>query len=99
MTCILELHPLVVAELTEDMLWYEERSPGLGNSFLEQVNKKFQDLISHPQRYPLKKGNYREALIQVFPYIIVYEYLKEKNTVFVSYIFHAKRNPALKYIR
>jgi ParE toxin of type II toxin-antitoxin system, parDE len=99
MACILELHPLVVTELTDDVEWYEERSAGLGNRFLEYVNKKMQDLVIHPERYPVKKGNYREALIQVFPYIIVYEYLKEKNIVFVSYVFHAKRNPSLKYMR
>jgi hypothetical protein len=37
MACILELHPLVVIELTDDVEWYEERSAGLGNRFLEYV--------------------------------------------------------------
>lgn len=40
MACILELHPLIAGELAENIQWYEERSPGLGNRFLEQVKKK-----------------------------------------------------------
>jgi plasmid stabilization system protein ParE len=95
----IELHPLAEKELTDTFEWYEKRSAGLGVRFINAVNKRFNQLKEYPERYPVKKKNYREVRTEVFPYLIVYEIFKDKQVVFVSYIFHAKRNPKLKYKR
>jgi hypothetical protein len=59
-------------EWTEAALWYGGQAPGLGNRFIEMVEKKLELIASYPQRYPKRKGNFRETLVNVFPYIIVY---------------------------
>ena len=94
-----ELHPEVLKELQESFDWYEMRSEGLGKRFLSAINKRMQDLSQNPEYFAKKKGNHRAATIETFPYVIVFEILKVKNVVFVSYIFHTKRNPHLKYKR
>lgn len=95
----IKLHPKAVEELTETFQWYEERSEGLGSRFIASVNKRLDELAEQPDRYAKKKGNFREVATDVFPYIIIYEILQKKRIVLVSYIFHTKRNPTLKYKR
>jgi hypothetical protein len=71
----------------------------LGDRFISSVNKRISQIAQNPERYPKKKGNYREVGTDVFPYIIIYEVIKKENVVFVSYIFHTRRNPGLKFKR
>ncbi len=99
MNACIKLHPAAIAELRESYQWYEERSEGLGNRFIASVNKRLNEIAEYPERYAKKKGNYREVMVGIFPYIIIYEVLKKERIVFVLYIFHAKRNPKLKYKR
>lgn len=66
---------------------------------MESVNKRLNEIAQHPDRFAKRKGNYREVVIAVFPYVIIYEILEKGQIVFVSYIFHVKRNPRLKYKR
>lgn len=94
-----ELHPEVLKELQEYFDWYEMRSEGLGKRFLSTINKRMQALTQNPEYFTKKKGNYRAATVETFPYVIVFEILKPKNIIFVSYVFHTKRNPHLKYKR
>ena len=94
-----ELHPQAENELSESYQWYEERSEGLGFRFINSINKRLKEIADHPERYPKKKGKYRETGTEIFPYIIIYEILIKENIVFVLYIFHSKRNPLLKYRR
>jgi mRNA-degrading endonuclease RelE of RelBE toxin-antitoxin system len=95
----IELHPGALEELEDSYQWYEERSEGLGVRFMASINKRLNEIAHHPERFAKKKGNYREVRIEVFPYVIIYEVLKKRRIVFVSYIFHAKRNTRLKYKR
>ena len=95
----IELHPLAQQELEESYQWYEECSTGLGNRFLSAIQTRFDRISAMPQLYAKKKGNYREVLVQGFPFTIIFETLVKQKIVFVSYIFHTKRNPKLKYKR
>jgi mRNA-degrading endonuclease RelE of RelBE toxin-antitoxin system len=94
-----ELHPEALSELEESYQWYEERSEGLGLRFMGSINKRINEIAKEPETYTKKKGKYREALVDVFPYVIIYEILKKEGIVFILYIFHTKRNPLLKYKR
>lgn len=94
-----ELHPEALLELKESYQWYEERSEGLGLRFMGLVNKRINEIANDPEIYAKKEGSYREALIDVFPYMIIYELFKKEGIVFISDIFHTKRNPRQKYKR
>jgi plasmid stabilization system protein ParE len=92
-----DLHPIAQDELDESFHWYEERQPGLGERFISYVDKRISEIAKHPERYSKKKGNFRETLVDVFPFVIIYELIGER--IFITHIFHAKRNPSLKYRR
>ena len=84
-------------EWTEAALWYEGKVPGLGNRFVEMIEKKPELIAKYPERHSIRKANSRETLVNIFPYIIVYTYYDEQQIVTVSSIFHASRNPKKKH--
>lgn len=95
----IHLHPLALEEMEESYLWYEERSEGLGNRFLAAIQKRFEIITSTPELYAKRKGQYREAMVDNFPFTVIYEILIKEKIIFVSYVFHTKRNPKLKFKR
>ena len=95
----IELHPLALQEMEESYQWYEDRSPGLGRSFLAAIQKRFDRIADLPESYAKKKGDYREAPLPKFPFVVIYEVHAKRKTVFVTYVFHTKRDPSLKYKR
>ncbi len=94
-----ELHPLAKQELAESYDWYEERLDGLGLRFINAVQGRFDNIANNPQTFSKKKGKYREVTLQDFPYTIIYEVFEKQKIIFVSCVFHTKRNPRLKYKR
>ena len=86
-------------EIIEAWEWYEDRQPGLGDRFREELTNRIAEIEQNPERYPQQKSPYRETLIKTFPYLIIYRVNKRNQLVIISSIFHAKRNPERKYGR
>lgn len=83
-------------ELAAAFQWYEERQSGLGDRFVETVMHKLSLIEQEPTRYPKRIKNYREAVVPVFPYLIVYRIHSRRKVVAVVSIFHSKQSPAKK---
>ena len=86
-------------EYMEAYEWYELELSGLGNRFMYCVEKKLEKIVEHPEYYNKRKGNFREAKVDDFPYMIVYEFFKNKRSIYIAAIYHSKRNPRHKYRR
>ena len=97
MRCEIIFHPLIETELIETFNWYQERRDGLGNLFRDEINKKIIEIASHPERYLLVFKSFRQTTIKKFPFVIIYEFIKEENYVLISSVFHTKRNPKSKF--
>ena len=95
MTYTIELLPKARLELRKAYDWYEERQAGLGAKFVNQVFEKLDFVQANPLHYQIK-NKYREALTDVFPYLIVYKVLKQRNHISVVSIFHTSRHPRRK---
>ena len=99
MSYSLLIHPKATNELENATLWYEKRSEGLGRRFFTAVNKRIIEIMHYPTRYPIKHKDYREVGITIFPFVIVYQVFENDHIVFITYIFHNKKNPKKKYLR
>ena len=77
--------------------WYEQQGEGLGIRFINVIKNKLDVIQNSPERYPVRKYNFREAPVKTFPYLIIYKLYKRKREVLVYSIFHSKRNPKKKY--
>ncbi len=84
-------------EFSEAAARYEEQSAGLGARFIGVIQNKLNLIARYPERYPKRKGNFRETPVKTFPYIVVYTVYKKAQVITVSSIFNAKRNPKKKY--
>jgi toxin ParE1/3/4 len=78
-------------DLRESFSWYEERQPGLGQSFLDSVDATLSTIREHPQIYPRVDPSIRRASIARFPFGIFYRIGGE--TIRVIAILHNARNP------
>ncbi|MFN5169177.1 MAG: type II toxin-antitoxin system RelE/ParE family toxin [Cyclobacteriaceae bacterium] len=95
----LYLIPQADAEFQEAAQWYEEQKPGLGLQFISVIERKLFTIQAHPDRYPKRKQNFREAVVRGFPYSIVYTFNRKRKMVRVLAIFHSHRDPRGKYRR
>jgi len=84
-------------EYTEAAAWYEEQSAGLGTKFINVIQNKLNLIAQYPERYPKRKGNFRETPVKTFPYTIVYTIYKKEQIITCQRIFHTSRNPKRKY--
>ena len=81
-----------MADFRGAVLWYEEKSPGLGDEFARAV-RAAADLISRgPDRWPTKNG-LRRYLLRRFPYTIAYRFASD--VVEILAVAHHSRDPAV----
>ena len=84
-------------EFQDAALWYEEKSSGLGLRFIEVIKRKFEIIQQFPESNPRRVGNFRESVVKIFPYTIVYTFSKKEGLITVVSIFHTSRDPRKKY--
>ncbi len=100
MTYTYRFHPLTKQDYDEGYEWYEEKQKGLGERFLQAVRKKLEEIVLQPEAYGVKANKkFREAEIDIFPYLLVYKVNKRKKEIYISSIHHSKKHPRKKYRR
>ena len=90
-------HPIAEEEYQDAYRWYQEQLQGLGDRFEETVEHKLGQISSKPMLFPKKRGVFREAKVEVFPYQIIYKIYEKKKTLFITAVYHTSRNPKKKY--
>lgn len=89
------LHPEARQELLEAFVWYEEQSPGLGESFVDMMELAFESgypLPIPPDQPGGKDPRFRRILTKTFPYTIFLE-IRDDTEPFVLAVSHQKRRP------
>jgi plasmid stabilization system protein ParE len=81
-------------ELIDACEWYEKQQKGLSKYFIKEIKSSLHFIDSNPELYSKKYNtDLHFAPLRKFPFIIVYWYDKNLETIFVTSIFHTKRNP------
>jgi len=65
-------HPLAERELNDTARYYDLESPGLGQTFLDAVQRTCVSISEHPQSGTVIAGAIRRRLIRRFPYALLY---------------------------
>ena len=84
-----------LADITEIANWYNEKRSGLGKEFLDELELCIKKIKTNPQLYQVQKKEIRQAILNRFPYLIMFEI--EGNEIIVYSIIHGKRNPKKKF--
>lgn len=93
MTYELILQEEASLEILEAYIYYEDAQKGLGEKFMKNLDKYLRRIQNNPKHFQLKK-NYREAFIQKFPYLIVFDIIDYK--IIVLSVFNTHQNPIKK---
>ena len=84
-------HPSAEEELIEAACYYEERSDGLGQRFLSEVQEHIKEIVEHPDMFPLFRGEVRRKSLDHFPYNLLY--VIEASGLKIVAVMHQKRRP------
>ena len=86
-----EFHRLAEHELNEAAQYYDLEEPGLGSSFLEEVDRCLQSIEAHPEAGPVLRGSVRRRLLRRFPYALLYKI--KPNGLRILAVMNLKRRP------
>ncbi len=84
-------HPEARDELFSSIAYYNEKSPGLGTEFLEEIKKSVRNIQSNPKRWKIVKNQVRQCILQRFPFLIFY--ISTPKQIFIVAFAHNKRKP------
>ena len=94
-------HQLIIREeahsdTLEAYRYYEEKSPGLGERFLQELIQRYSEITDHPEYYGFidEQKIIRDVKLKHFPYLVVYEINSDK--VIVYSVFNGYKNPEKK---
>jgi plasmid stabilization system protein ParE len=92
MSLALIVQPEAELDINDAYAWYEERSEGLGEQFLDAIDKALTLVMREPTLFQSVHRSVRRALIHRFPYGIFYTV--EPSRVVVFAVMHTARNPS-----
>ena len=82
-------------EVLEAAAWHEGRQTGLGEALLQELADLLQAIEERPDRFPfletLRGHRYRRAMLNRFPYLVIYE--PHPDEVLVLAFAHTARRP------
>jgi plasmid stabilization system protein ParE len=91
-------HVLLTKEARNEVVdayeWYESKQPKLGGRFKRQLHRTFNDILANPSGFKIIFENQRQATIDKFPFVVVYEIFDKEILVFA--VFHTSQNPLKK---
>lgn len=76
--------------------WYELQAIGLGDKFVEQLDKFIKKIATNPTHYGFidETKTVRDLLMKSFPYQIVYQIFE--NSILIHSVFQAQQHPNKK---
>ncbi|RYE21079.1 MAG: type II toxin-antitoxin system RelE/ParE family toxin [Sphingobacteriaceae bacterium] len=82
------------AELKESCIYYEKQQKGLSKFFRKELSSIIEQIGLNPFLYNSRYNtDLHFAALKKFPFIVIYWFDQKLNTVFITSIFHTKRNP------
>ena len=91
MTYNLRFLPEVEEDVITGYVWYEEKSPGLGEEFLRMFYASAGELPRNPLLYLKVYSEFRRRLLRRFPYAIYF--MIKDDAIIVFGVFHCARDP------
>lgn len=90
----IEIRPLATIEIIEAYDWYEEQRTGLGEEFLEELDRFYEILNKNPYTFSYYDEPVRNGIIKRFPYTVAYEIIEV--TIVIYSVFMVRQHPDKK---
>jgi plasmid stabilization system protein ParE len=83
--------PAAQGEVAEALDWYEQQSPGLGESLIVELNRIAGRIVASPLHFPMVHKDVRRALLRRYPYAIFFRVAEDEIQVIAC--FNTRRDP------
>ncbi|MCE7902070.1 MAG: type II toxin-antitoxin system RelE/ParE family toxin [Gammaproteobacteria bacterium PRO9] len=80
------------ADILDGYRAYEEKQPGLGVRYLDEIGATFGRITSNPFQYQKVESDIRRAVVRTFPYLAFY--ILDSGSVHVLAVIHGAQDPA-----
>ena len=83
-------------EFMEAFLYYEEQLEGLGERFLNEIDRTILSINLSPKGFQIfnKKNGTRQIPMDVFPFVIIYKVIEKQLIIFA--VFKTPQDPIKK---
>jgi len=86
----IKLHPLAEEDLKEALDYYFDIDIKLETKFIMDLESTYERILKFPNLYPYETKTSQKILMELFPYIVLYEQYEEIIMIFA--IFHTSRD-------
>jgi len=84
-------------EYYDALNWYALQQNDLVAKFADDVRVSIDGILRNPESYSQTRKGYRQALMEKFPYVMVYAVDKKAGIISIVSIFHTSRHPKQKF--
>jgi plasmid stabilization system protein ParE len=81
-------------EFAEAVAFYDEREPGLGQKFAQDVRDVFKRVCENPGRFRRQSRLTRKAKVLDWDYAVYFSIKEEASQLVIITVWHGARNPA-----
>jgi plasmid stabilization system protein ParE len=92
MSLVVRKLPLAEQDALDAAIWYEQRRPGLGDEFLDEVDRAVRALTDSALHHRIRFADVRWTPIHRFKFYGIYYTIREEE-VWILAIFHGRRHP------
>ena len=92
MSFVVRKVPLAEQDAFDAAIWYEEHQPGLGDEFLDEVDRAVRVLGESALHHRIRFADVRRTPIHRFKFYGIY-YIVRDEEVWILAIFHGRRHP------
>lgn len=92
MSLVVRKLPLAEQDALDAAIWYEEHQPGLGEEFLDEIDRAARALGDSALHHRIRFADVRRASIHRFRFYGIYYTIREEE-VWILAIFHGRRHP------
>ena len=92
MSLVVRKLPLAEQDALDGAIWYEQRRSGLGEEFLDEVDRAVRALGESALHHRIRFADVRRAPIHRFKFYGIY-YVTREEEVWVLAIFHGRQHP------
>ncbi|HDQ03632.1 MAG TPA: type II toxin-antitoxin system RelE/ParE family toxin [Deltaproteobacteria bacterium] len=87
----IEFLTIAQKELADAVDWYNEQADGLGNEFIDEMDRAIRRIAAYPKSCTEIESDLRRCIMARFPYALIYGL--EKDRVIIVAIAHLHRRP------
>ena len=88
----IKIEPEALKDIQEAIIWYNEKQPDLGASFLQEVKENFSKLKINPY-FQIRYDNVRCLPLNKFPFMVHFTFSENEKLIIIRAVLNTSINP------